>query len=183
MTEYTTETDLIFGLSSQKCTFLSCFLKPAILLIGLSSNIVFLIMVIKNNSKKEFSAQKPIRFLLIGMLISDIMYFASSINTFFVQTLKLPDINSYNIICQFNSYVSNYFIVLNECFMLIADYILFLLLFPPKNSSDIYAKYLVKQTTKPNRNVKVNSQSISMTDIRKVSEICTANLVSENEKK
>lgn len=139
--------DFNYDLTSQKCSFISCFLKPFILASGLLSNIALLIIVIKNNGKKVFNSQKPIRLLLIGMLLSDIIYFASSINTFFVQVLRLPDINSYNIICQFSSYISNYFIVLNECFMLIADYILFLLLFPPKTNTDIYVKYLVRHTS------------------------------------
>lgn len=170
--------DFNFNLTSQKCSFVSCFLKPFILASGLFSNMALLIIIIKNNGKKVFNSQKPIRLLLIGMLLSDIIYFASSINTFFVQTLKLPDINSYNIICQFSHYISNYFIVLNECFMLIADYILFLLLFPPKTNTDIYAKYLVRHTSvkkakderrRDNKTDKYASSSIERTSASTVS--------------
>lgn len=56
------------------------------------------------------------------MTIGDIWFFLSNL----YNILNMPDLN---IICQLNSYLSNYFTALSECSMLAADYVLLWILY------------------------------------------------------
>jgi hypothetical protein len=87
----------------------------------------------RNNHKKTFGSRMPLRFLLIGMLVADINHITSNINIYIFPWINFPDLTSYNVICQLTSYIFNYFSVLNECFMLVADFILLSFILPKKN--------------------------------------------------
>ena len=130
-------------LIEQKCGFTSCFFEPLFVVFGIIFNILLFIIIYKDDKKTIFNCQKPLRYLLMGMLIGDINNLASRVNIYIVHLLRLPDITSFNIICQLSSYLSNYFSVLTECFMLGADFILIFLLFPPNSQcDDIYTNFL-----------------------------------------
>lgn len=131
----------------QNCNFISCFLEPFIVTFGLISNIIFFFILFKDNAKKSFNCQKPLRILLMGMLLGDINYLLASLNTYVVHLLKLPDLTTLDVVCQLSSYISNYLLVLRECLMITADYILILLLYTPSESSnnlDIYSRFLTQ---------------------------------------
>ena len=132
-----------------KCHPVSCYLDTAILVLGLMSNIAFLIIILRKNEQKRFKSTMPLRHLLIGMLIGDLTFLLSNFNSNLIALIEFPDLTSYNIICQLTSYLINYFAVLTECFMLAADFILVFILFKPKPARvNAYTSFIDLSKTK-----------------------------------
>ena len=135
--------DQLKAITDMKCHPISCYLDTVILVLGLLSNITFLVIILTKNEEKTFKSTMPLRHLLVGMLIGDLTFLLSNLNSNMIAAIEFPDLTSYNIICQLTSYLINYFAVLTECFMLAADFILLFILFKPKPARlNVYTSFI-----------------------------------------
>ena len=92
-----------------------------ILLIGILSNILFLIIILKkkiNVIKSSKNVKQPFLCLLIAIIIGDIFYLLSELNEWL---LSNNIYNSINGVCQLLSYIFNYFLALHECHLITAN--------------------------------------------------------------
>ena len=96
------------------------------ILIGILSNIVF--FVILNNYRKKFawkhnkksngSMHQPLILILMTVVIGDIFYLLNELNEWLLANNLYVSING---LCQFLTYIFNYFVALNECHLAAAN--------------------------------------------------------------
>jgi hypothetical protein len=125
----------------EKLTFdiYSLSIVPIMAIIGILSNITFLI-VLNYNKKNEtyhgkyLKVKQPLRYLTIAITISDIVYLLNEINEWSLVKYRYNHYTSINGICQLYAYLINYFFVLNECHLITANFILLHFLYLKRNS-------------------------------------------------
>jgi preprotein translocase subunit SecG len=163
--------------SPTHCSFLNCLVKPTIFFGGLVTNILLILIVYKNKHTKSLSSSKPLRYLLIGMLVSDVWFLIEEINVWFFSLLSQPDLSSYNGTCQIYTYLEHFFAISLEAYMLFADYILLSILFKKKkwavSPEDIYNQFMVP-TIKSHNDANNNEDSEIMMSERSQSLKSTA---------
>jgi hypothetical protein len=133
-----------------KCSLFKCFVEPTIFLGGLVANILLIIIIFKNKHTKSLSSSKPMRYLLVGMLVSDVWFLLDQTNVWFFSIVDKPDLSSYNGTCQIYTYLEHFFAISLEFYMLFADYILLVILFKSKKSilspEEVYNQFMVRDS-------------------------------------
>jgi hypothetical protein len=94
-----------------------------VLLIGILSNLLFLIIILKKKNEKICikslnKVKQPILSLVIAIIIGDIFYLFNELNEWLLSNNIYYSING---VCQLLSYIFNYFLVLNECHFITAN--------------------------------------------------------------
>jgi hypothetical protein len=181
LTSNLNENDLLLqDLLSSKCDWVSCFLEPSVIVLGLIFNLLFLIIIFKNNENKVFKSTKPMRYLLVGMLIGDISYLISSFNGHVMPLMELPDLTSFNVICQLSVYFYNYFAILAECFMFTANILMLYVLYPGKITSpqSFYSDFL-KEKKGFNKQWRIKFQQLFFSKEKKSSTECDVTTANE----
>jgi hypothetical protein len=130
------------------CTIMKCFIEPLVLFSGLISNIVLILIIHKKKYTKSLSSSKPLGYLLIGMLVSDVWFLIQQINVWYFTLMNRSDLTSYNGFCQLYTYFEYFFSFSLEFYMLFANYILLSIIFKSKkwtthSNEDVYNQFLI----------------------------------------
>lgn len=137
-----------------KNALISDIIEPVLLIAGILSNLVLIAIIFKKKKTESFRSHKPLRYLLIVILISDIAYLISELNVKIVQFGTWPDLTSFNYFCQLHSYLYYFFAVLIEFSMLSANYIVACLIHLPKKQSkssiDVYNDFIINENDATN---------------------------------
>lgn len=134
------------------------YVEPVILFSGIIFNLVLILIIYTKKRTKSLRSTKPLRYLLICMLISDTWYLVYHVNVWYFFVRNRPDLSSFNILCQLNTYFNYFFSILLEFNMLSADWILLRIVFKSSKSAaktrdrgvSIYDQFNVK-ADKPQR--------------------------------
>ncbi|CAF0977327.1 unnamed protein product, partial [Brachionus calyciflorus] len=117
-------------------------IEPITLIIGVNLNIFLYIIIYRKKRTKNLQSTKPLRYLLMTILLSDTWFLIDKFNIWYFSIMKKNNLTSVNFLCQFISYL-NYFVpIILEFSMLAADYILVSLVFKSTQSKDVYNNFL-----------------------------------------
>lgn len=157
--------------STSKQSLIKHFLEPFILVVGIKFNILLIIITYKNNRTKNLRSTKPMRYLLISILISDTWFLLKELNVWFFLFRNGPDLTSFNILCQLSSYLNYFLSILLEVYMISADFILLSIVFRHNNSSSRLNNFAANKNNR--------SDSLDLKFLRKFSRR-NINLINEN---
>ena len=164
--------EIFYADSKILCNSIKCFLELFCLIAGLALNIIFIVVIQKKRSTKNFKTSKPFRHILIAILISDTWYILNELNIWYFLLTNKPLLTSYNGICQLNSYFNALFTILQEFYMLCANYMLLKIIFPKKDrpkSAEVYNQFLVsKDDDLKNRGSCRSQQNFNLTDLNEI---------------
>lgn len=146
--------DQLFDDSFNKDSLLSDIIELVLLIAGILSNLILVAIVFKKKKTESFRSHKPLRYLLIVILICDIAYLISELNVKIFKFGTWPDLTSFNYFCQVHSYLYYFFAVLIEFSMLSANYIVACLIHLPKqntkSSIDVYNDFIINENDSTN---------------------------------
>lgn len=117
--------------------FIKYFLEPFILILGIIFNLLLLCITYTFKRTNCLHSTKPLRYLLISMLISDTWFLLKELNVWYFLFKNGPDLTSFDIICQLSSYFSYFLSILLEVFMISADFILLKIALKKTSSKDL----------------------------------------------
>lgn len=103
--------------------------EPAILFSGIVFNLALVLIVYAKKRTKGLRSTKPLRYLLISMLVSDTWYLVSHVNVWYYFIHNKADLSSLQVFCQLNTYFNYFFAILLEFNMLAADWIILRIVF------------------------------------------------------
>ena len=134
------------------------YVEPIILFSGIFFNLVLIALIYRRKRTKLLRSTKPLRYLLIAMLVSDTWYLIYHANVWYFFVHNKPDLSSFDVLCQVNTYLNYFFSVLLEFNMLSADWILLRIVFKStaatkrrERGTSIYDQFYVKVCV-PNKN-------------------------------
>lgn len=125
----TTTTTSTLTTKSTKYGELRELVEPAILFSGILFNLTLMLITLRKKRTKSLRTTKPLRYLLIGMLVSDTWFLIYHVNVWYYFIHNKPDLSSLDILCQLYTYFNYFFAILLECNMLAADWILLHIVF------------------------------------------------------
>jgi hypothetical protein len=130
------------------------YVEPFILFSGIFFNIVLILIIYCKKRTKLLRSTKPLRYLLIAMLVSDTWYLLYQVNVWYFFFKNKPDLSSFNVLCQLNTYLNYFFSILLETNMLSADWILLIIVFKSSNRNheiSIYDKFLENKDSRTSK--------------------------------
>lgn len=134
---------------NEYCGTMKCIIEPLILFTGLVSNLILMIVIVRNRRTDGLISDKPMRYLLIAILLSDIWFLMDTINVWYFSMQNKPDLSSYSGACQIYTYMEYLFSTSIEFYMISADFILLNLVRKSKkrastHADEIYTENLIE---------------------------------------
>lgn len=127
------------------------YIEPIILFSGIVFNLALAVIIYTKKRTKSLRSTKPLRYLLISMLVSDTWYLVYHVNVWYFFVHDRPDLSSSDVFCQLNTYLNYFFSIFLEFNMLSADYILLRIVFKSRAATknrergvSIYDQFHVK---------------------------------------